>query len=104
MNSLSLSDVSRYVEENIGTFHQKRIAGLTDLKLNRVLGKKNPYLFKAKYFLTAEDIITNKYVDGANDFDHEQVKADAEAFELAEEFAAVEVPAGAGTDDKYPDA
>ena len=54
--------------------------------------------------ITAEDIITNKYVDGANDFDHEQVKADAEAFELAEEFAAVEVPAGAGTDDKYPDA
>jgi NitT/TauT family transport system substrate-binding protein len=53
--------------------------------------------------ITAEDIISNKYVGGANEFDKAQVKADADAFELAEEFAAVEVPAGAGTDDKYPD-
>lgn len=52
--------------------------------------------------IAAEDIIKNDYVAGANEFDHEQVKADAEAFELSEEFAAVEVPAGAGTDDKYP--
>jgi hypothetical protein len=49
--------VSLYVEENIGTFHQKRIAGLNDLKLKRVLSKKNPYLFKAKYVLTAQEII-----------------------------------------------
>ena len=52
-----LTEVSQYVEENIGTFHQKRIAGLNHLKLTRVLAKKNPYLFKAKYVLTAQDII-----------------------------------------------
>lgn len=57
MKQLNLNDVSQYVEENIGTFHQKRIAGLNSLKLNRVLAKKNPYLFKAKYILTAQDII-----------------------------------------------
>lgn len=57
MKKLNLKDVSQYVEENIGTFHQKRIAGLNDLKLKRVLSKKNPYLFKAKYILTAQDII-----------------------------------------------
>ena len=57
MKNLNLNDVSRYVEENIGTFHQKRIAGLNDLKLKKVLGKKNPYLFKAKYILTSQDII-----------------------------------------------
>ena len=57
MKKLNLKDVSQYVEQNIGTFHQKRIAGLNDLKLKRVLGKKNPYLFKAKYVLTAQDII-----------------------------------------------
>jgi hypothetical protein len=57
MKQLNLKDITRYVEENIGTFHQKRIAGLNDLKLNKVLGKKNPYLFKAKYILTAQDII-----------------------------------------------
>lgn len=27
------------------------------MKLQKVLGKKNPYLFKAKYILTAQDII-----------------------------------------------
>lgn len=31
--------------------------GLNDLKLKNVLSKKNPYLFKAKYILTAQDII-----------------------------------------------
>lgn len=57
MKPLNLKSVTQYVENNIGTFHQKRIAGLTDLKLKKVLGKKNPYLFKAKYILTAQDII-----------------------------------------------
>lgn len=57
MKKLRLIDVSNYVEENIGTFHKKRIAGLSELKLKKVLCKKNPYLFKAKYILTAQDII-----------------------------------------------
>lgn len=57
METLNLSNVVKYVEENIGNFHQKRIAGLKDLKLKKVLSKKNPYLFKAKYILTAQDII-----------------------------------------------
>ncbi len=57
MKKLNLKDVSQYVEKNIGTFHQKRISGLTDLQLKKILGKKNPYLFKAKYVLTAQDII-----------------------------------------------
>lgn len=57
MKQLNLKDVTRYVEDNIGTFHQKRTAGLNDLKLRKVLGKKNPYLFKAKYILTAQDIV-----------------------------------------------
>src|SRR3982074_264759 len=57
MKLISLKDVTQYVEENIGIFHDKRIAGLNDLKLTKVLGKKNPYLFKAKYILTAQEII-----------------------------------------------
>lgn len=57
MNQLNLKDITQYVEDNIGIFHQKRIAGLNDLKLKTVLGKKNPYLFKAKYILTSQDII-----------------------------------------------
>ena len=57
MEVLDLNDVVKYVEENIGTFHQKRISSLDTLSLNKVLKRKNPYLFKAKYVLTAEQII-----------------------------------------------
>lgn len=57
MKKLNLKDLSQYVEQNIGTFHQKRIQSLDSLKLSQVLKRKNPYLFKAKYVLTAEKII-----------------------------------------------
>ncbi len=57
MEKLNLTDVTQYVEDNIGTFHQKRIDSLNRLKLKTVLKKKNPYLFKAKYIMTAEQII-----------------------------------------------
>ena len=65
MKKLNLNDVRQYVEENIETFHKKRIAGLNNLKLRKVLQKKNPYLFKAKYVLTAQDIVkslTDAYI------------------------------------------
>lgn len=57
MIKLKLKDVSQYVEENIGIFHKKRIQSLDDLKLSKVLKRKNPYLFKAKYVMTADQII-----------------------------------------------
>ena len=57
MNQLNLTDVTQYVEENTGTFHQKRIERLNKLKLKTVLKKKNPYLFKAKHLLTANEIV-----------------------------------------------
>ncbi len=57
MKQLNLKDVSLYVEENIGIFHQKRIQRLDRLKLSQILKRKNPYLFKAKNVLTAEQII-----------------------------------------------
>lgn len=57
MKNLNLKDVSQYVENNIGTFHEKRIQSLDSLKLYQVLKRKNPYLFKAKYVLTADKII-----------------------------------------------
>lgn len=57
MKTLNIDDVSQYVEQNIGIFHQKRIQCLDGLKLSQVLKRKNPYLFKAKYMLTAEQIV-----------------------------------------------
>jgi NitT/TauT family transport system substrate-binding protein len=47
--------------------------------------------------INAEDIVFNDYVAGANEFDKAKVKADADAFVLSEEFAAVPEPEGAGS-------
>ena len=57
MPKVRLKDVLRYVASNIGAFHRKRILSLNDLQLKKVLRKKNPYLFKAKHYLTAEEIV-----------------------------------------------
>lgn len=57
MKNLNLNNVTHYVEENIGHFHQKRLQSLDRLSLSTILKRKNPYLFKAKYLLTAEQIV-----------------------------------------------
>lgn len=59
MNKLDLNNVIKYVEENIDYFHKSKIESLAKLKLKDVLKKKNPYLFKAKYVLTASEIVKN---------------------------------------------
>jgi hypothetical protein len=55
--NLKIADITRYVEENIGLFHTKRINSLDNLQLSSVLKRKNPYLFKAKCMLTSEQIV-----------------------------------------------
>lgn len=59
MPEVRTEDVIAYVEANIGTFHQKRLQSLQGLKLDRILKRKNPYLFKAKNILTAQDLVKN---------------------------------------------
>lgn len=57
MKPLVIEDVLEYVENNIGVFHEKRIQSLDSLKLSKVLRRKNPYLYKAKNVLTADEIV-----------------------------------------------
>jgi hypothetical protein len=57
MKQLNPKNVTKYVENNIGVFHQKRIQSIDTLKLTNVLKRKNPYLFKAKSLLTAHEIV-----------------------------------------------
>jgi hypothetical protein len=57
MVSIKIEDVSQYVEENIGIFHNGRLESLKKLKLNKILERKNPYLFKAKNILLAQDLV-----------------------------------------------
>jgi hypothetical protein len=57
MGKLDLNDVIKYVENNISDFHSKRIESLKKVKLNNILKRKNPYLYKAKNILTSQDIV-----------------------------------------------
>jgi hypothetical protein len=70
MHTQLISDVILYVEKNISIFHQKRIDKINTLKLKELLKKKNPYLFKAKYLQTAEEIIKeiiNAYISSSEE-------------------------------------
>jgi NitT/TauT family transport system substrate-binding protein len=46
--------------------------------------------------LTAADVLSNDWVAGGNDFDHEAVQEDAKNYELTGDFASLEQPEGAG--------
>lgn len=58
-NPLNIEDIAKYVEQNIGDFHSKRLEKLEKLNFKEVLKRKNPYLYKAKNILTAQDLIKN---------------------------------------------
>jgi hypothetical protein len=57
MKPLDLNEVTAFVAENIGDFHQKRQVSLENLELEKVLKRKNPYLFKAKNILAAGELV-----------------------------------------------
>ena len=57
MRSIDVSNVVEYVESHIGDFHRKRIESLDKLSLDKVLLRKNPYLFRTKNILTSEQIV-----------------------------------------------
>ena len=57
MRPLDLDEITAYVAEHIGEFHDARLNSLAAVRLNNILRRKNPYLFKAKNVLTASDIV-----------------------------------------------
>lgn len=46
-----------YIEQHINEFHIRRLDSLDGLELHKILKRKNPYLYKAKNILTAQDLI-----------------------------------------------
>jgi len=57
MKPLIINGVERYVANNIGAFHARRLESLNSLVLPTILKRKNPYLFRAKNVLTAQDVV-----------------------------------------------
>jgi len=57
MSLIEPQEIIKYVEANIPHFHMSRLTGLRNLKLETVLKRKNPYLFKAKNVITASELV-----------------------------------------------
>ncbi|OIO63658.1 hypothetical protein COT48_06255 [Candidatus Woesearchaeota archaeon CG08_land_8_20_14_0_20_47_9] len=59
MNQISISEVKEFVKSNIKLFHENRLQCLESTEFNDLLRKKNPYLFRAKNLLTAQEVVTS---------------------------------------------
>ncbi len=57
MRPLSLDAVRAYVNDNIGAFHAGRVQKLEGLKLNELLKRKNPYLFRARNIGSSQELV-----------------------------------------------
>jgi hypothetical protein len=57
MPSVTVQEITKFIEEHIPDFHRRRLESLTTLKLKKVLRRKNPYLFKAKFVTNAPDLV-----------------------------------------------
>ena len=57
MNPITDKQITEYVEANIGGFHEKRLESLNKLKLDGLLARKNPYLFKSKNVHKVSDLV-----------------------------------------------
>src|SRR3990167_6717591 len=58
MKKIDLEQIYEYVEKHISIFHQRRLDYVrSNVDLLKILKQKNPYLFKAKNVLTAQDLV-----------------------------------------------
>lgn len=57
MRKVKKGDTIDFIETGIQRFHQRRLESLLSLRLDSVLKRKNPYLFKAKAQNTAADLV-----------------------------------------------
>lgn len=58
MKKIELQQIYEYVEKHISIFHQRRLDYVQNrVNLLKILKQKNPYLFKAKNVLTAQDLV-----------------------------------------------
>lgn len=57
MASVTVREITKFIEEHIPEFHRKRLESLAELKLQKVLRRKNPYLYKAKFVTSAPELV-----------------------------------------------
>ncbi len=59
MKRINREAVTSFVQKNIKTFHDNRLKRLSETRLSDLLKKKNPYLFRAKNLLTAQEFVNS---------------------------------------------
>jgi len=59
MKHVDLKKVEQFIDTNIVGFHNSKLESIKRLKLDSLLERKNPYLFKAKNISTVEDYVRN---------------------------------------------
>jgi hypothetical protein len=57
MPSVTVREITTFIEAHVPGFHQKRLESLASLKLQKVLRRKNPYLYKAKFVTSAPELV-----------------------------------------------
>ena len=57
LKPIDLNEVRNWVEEHIVDFHESRLKSLEGVKLLDLLRRKNPYLFRAKGIVKAQDLV-----------------------------------------------
>jgi len=57
MNTELIEKITRFVADNIGDFHNARVKKIKSLKLNEVLKRRNPYLYKVKNLEIVNDLV-----------------------------------------------
>ena len=57
MKKIKRKDITNFIEANIKGYHDRILQRLFELKLPKILKRKNPYLFKAKALNTAQDLV-----------------------------------------------
>jgi hypothetical protein len=57
MANVKAREITKFIEEHIPEFHRKRLQSLAGLKLKKVLRRKNPYLYKAKFVTSAPELV-----------------------------------------------
>lgn len=57
MPNVMVQEITKFIEEHIPEFHRKRLESLSKLKLKKILQRKNPYLYKAKFVTSAPELI-----------------------------------------------
>jgi len=54
---IKTDEIAHYVSEHICEFHTKRLASLRAQDIDKLLRRKNPYLFKSKNILAAQELV-----------------------------------------------